>query len=74
MVGMMHDDLANSAKVDPLQKIMTKATEPQEAVAPARGASPISPLGWSIKFRLLVAALASALLWLAVAWALGWLS
>ena len=33
----------------------------------------ISPLGWSIKGRLLAAAAAAALLWLAVAWALGWL-
>jgi hypothetical protein len=33
----------------------------------------LSPLGWSIKIRLLWAAVASALLWLAVAWAIGWL-
>jgi len=33
----------------------------------------LSPLGWSIKIRLLWAAIASALLWLAVAWAIGWL-
>jgi hypothetical protein len=32
-----------------------------------------SPLGWSIKGRLLCAAAASALLWLSVVWALGWL-
>jgi len=32
----------------------------------------LSPLGWSIKIRLLWAAIASALLWLAVAWAIGW--
>lgn len=32
----------------------------------------ISPLGWSIKGRLLCAAAASAFLWLAVAWAIGW--
>lgn len=32
-----------------------------------------SPLGWSIKSRLLCAAAASALLWLSVVWALGWL-
>lgn len=34
----------------------------------------LSPLGWSIKGRLLCAAAAAALLWLAVAWAVGWLS
>ncbi|MHB9073030.1 MAG: hypothetical protein ACYC6G_05855 [Desulfobaccales bacterium] len=33
----------------------------------------ISPLGWSITGRLLWAASASALLWLSVAWAIGWL-
>jgi hypothetical protein len=33
----------------------------------------ISPLGWSSKGRLIVAAAAAAFLWLAVAWALGWL-
>ena len=32
-----------------------------------------SPLGWSIQGRLLGAAAAAALLWLAVVWALGWL-
>lgn len=33
----------------------------------------ISPLGWSIQGRLLCAAAAAAFLWLAVAWAIGWL-
>ena len=37
------------------------------------GRSCASPLGWSIKGRLLGAAAASVLLWLAVVWALGWL-
>ena len=32
----------------------------------------ISPLGWGVKDRLLCAAAAAALLWLAVAWAIGW--
>lgn len=36
---------------------------PKEAV--------LSPLGWSIVGRLICAAAASALLWLAVAWAIG---
>jgi hypothetical protein len=34
----------------------------------------VSPLGWSITGRLLWAGAASALLWLAVAWAIGWRS
>jgi hypothetical protein len=34
----------------------------------------LSPLGWSASGRLLCAAVTSALLWLSVAWALGWLS
>jgi hypothetical protein len=32
----------------------------------------LSPLGWSVGVRLVWAAGAAALLWLAVAWALGW--
>lgn len=38
---------------------------PKEAV--------LSPLGWSIAGRLICAGAASAFLWLAVAWAIGWL-
>ncbi len=34
----------------------------------------ISPLGWSVKGRLLCAAAAATFLWVAVAWANGWLS
>ena len=34
----------------------------------------LSPLGWSVGIRLLFAGAASALVWLAVAWALGRLS
>ncbi len=33
-----------------------------------------SPLDWGIPVRLLCAAVATVLLWLAVAWAIGWLS
>ncbi len=33
----------------------------------------VSPLGWSITGRLLVVAAAALFLWLAVAWAIGWL-
>ena len=32
----------------------------------------LSPLGWSVGVRLIWATGAAALLWLAVAWALGW--
>lgn len=45
---------------------MTVCPEPKKVL--------ISPLGWSITGRLLCAAVASALLWLAVAWAIGWLA
>jgi hypothetical protein len=41
---------------------------------PEPGQFVLSPLGWSAAGRLLCAAAASALLWLAVAWALNWLS
>ncbi|MFZ5448643.1 MAG: hypothetical protein ACOZFS_08425 [Thermodesulfobacteriota bacterium] len=44
-------------------KTVTECPEPKKVM--------ISPLGWSIKGRLLWAAAASALLWLAVAWAIG---
>jgi hypothetical protein len=47
-------------------KIMTACPEPKKVF--------ISPLGWSIKGRLILAAAASALLWLAVAWAVGWMT
>ncbi len=43
-------------------------------VAVDREKTPISPLGWGIGARLLCALAVSALLWLAVAWAIGWLS
>jgi hypothetical protein len=48
-----------------LQRTLPECPEPGKVLA--------SPLGWSIKGRLLGAAAASALLWLAVVWALGWL-
>jgi hypothetical protein len=56
-----------------LQKVMESPTVEKSA---ARGGEklPLSPLGWNIGGRLLCAAAASALLWLAVAWAMGWLS
>lgn len=48
-----------------MTKALTTCTAPKQVL--------ISPLGWSITGRLLWAASASALLWLAVAWAIGWL-
>jgi hypothetical protein len=56
-----HRDLAG-----PLPNILPACPNPEKIV--------VSPLGWSIKGRLLCAAGASALLWLSVAWAIGWLS
>jgi hypothetical protein len=51
------------------------ASEPEILPAcPEPGKFLLSPLGWSVTARLLCAAAAAALLWLAVAWALGWLS
>jgi hypothetical protein len=55
-----------------LQEIGTKGSKPEIGVRlPVKDGSG-SPLGWSIKGRLICAALAAALLWLAVAWAIGW--
>jgi hypothetical protein len=45
--------------------------ETAEISAVTDAAGPLSPLGWSIKRRLIGAAVASTLLWLAVAWAMG---
>jgi hypothetical protein len=50
-------------KDEHLQKLMTESPEPKKVA--------VSPLGWSIKGRLLWAAAAAALLWLSVAWAIG---
>jgi hypothetical protein len=49
----------------------TLAGSPAEELTARFQGDPISPLGWSIATRLLFAAAAAALLWLAVAWALG---
>lgn len=48
---------------DHVQTIMTECPEPKKVA--------VSPLGWSITGRLVWAAVASALLWLSVAWAIG---
>jgi hypothetical protein len=61
-------------KGEDLQEIVTNATGAEKSLELPGAAGPVSPLGWSIRGRLLCAAGASVLLWLAVAWALGWLS
>ena len=55
-------------KDDPSQEIMPPCPEPGKIFRLS-----ISPLGWSIKARLVCAVVASAILWLSVAWAIGWL-
>jgi hypothetical protein len=52
-------------KSEPLEKILPECPKLGQVLA--------SPLGWSIKGRLICAAAAIALLWLSVAWAIGWL-
>ena len=61
---MMNANLGRGDKGLPLEQALPKCPKPGKS---------LSPLGWSIKIRLLWAAIASALLWLAVAWAIGWL-
>ena len=61
----MTDDHGHLAKPDYLQKALPECLKPGEIR--------LSPLGWSIKGRLLCVAAASVLLWLSVAWAIGWL-
>ena len=61
----MHDNHDHLDKHAHLQRTLPECPEPGKVSA--------SPLGWSIKGRLLGAAAAAALLWLAVVWALGWL-
>jgi hypothetical protein len=61
----MKDNHGHLDKDAHLQPTLLECPEPGKVLA--------SPLGWSIKGRLLGAAAASGLLWLAVVWALGWL-
>jgi hypothetical protein len=61
----MNDNLGHHHQAEPLPQGLPVCAEPGKAV--------LSPLGWSIKGRLICAAAAAALLWLAVAWAIGWL-
>lgn len=70
----MNDDHGHLDKGGHLQKNMTACPALDKVLEPASAAVPLSPLGWSIRGRLICAAIASALLWLSVAWAMGWLS
>lgn len=54
------------------EKVITGSSPAEGAAGLTLGPAPVSPLGWSIAGRLLCAAVAAALLWLAVVWALGW--
>jgi hypothetical protein len=57
----------------PLQKTLLNHSRVEESGTHPAPHEPISPLGWSIFARLLAAAVAAGLLWLAVAWSLAWL-
>jgi hypothetical protein len=59
----MNDHHGHSHQADQGQKILPECPKPKIVGT--------SPLGWSIKGRLLWAAAATALLWLSVAWAMG---
>ena len=61
----MNDNHGHLDKDAHLQRTLPECPKPGKVLA--------SPLGWSIQGRLLGAAAAAALLWLAVVWALGWL-
>jgi hypothetical protein len=58
-----HDHFVNE---DHLQEIMKECPAPKKVG--------VSPLGWSITGRLIFAVAGSVALWMAVAWALGWLT
>ncbi len=60
---MMNDHPGHSHHNEQVEKFLPICPKPK-AMGP-------SPLGWSIKGRLLWAAAATALLWLSVAWAMG---
>jgi hypothetical protein len=57
----------------PDEKAVSGSSRAAESVELAAVPAPVSPLGWSIWGRLLCAGAAIALLWLTVAWAVGWL-
>lgn len=60
-------------KGESLESVITKSSTAEEQVELTVAAAPLSPLGWTIGARLLSAVAAAAFLWLAVAWAIGWL-
>ena len=62
----MNDPHGHFDKHDHVPTIMPACPKPKKVF--------VSPLGWSIKGRLIFAAAGSVLLWLAVAWAIGWLA
>jgi hypothetical protein len=62
----MNDNHGRLDKDVHLQRTLPECPKPGKILA--------SPLGWSIQGRLLGAAAAAVLLWLAVVWALGWLA
>ncbi len=62
----MNDHPGHLDNHDHVQKTMTACPAPKKVGG--------SPLGWSITGRLIFAAAGSAFLWLAVAWAVGWLA
>jgi hypothetical protein len=62
----MNDHHGHFDNDDHVQKIMPECPAPKKVG--------VSPLGWSIKGRLVFAAAGSASLWLSVAWAIGWLT
>ncbi len=61
----MNNNHAHLNQAKPLPQALPVCREPGKAV--------LSPLGWSIKGRLICVAAAAVLLWLSVAWAIGWL-
>lgn len=61
----MNDNNAHVNQAEPLAQTLPECLKP--------GKIRFSPLGWSIKERLLGVAAAAVLLWLSVVWAIGWL-
>jgi hypothetical protein len=70
----MNNNLDKANKGGSLEEVIIKSSIAEDLHEHRIGPAPISPLGWSIRGRLLAAAAASALLWFAVAWAIGWLA
>ena len=68
----MHNHAHHNEEGDPLPEVVTTAATPEELLVRGGAAGPLSPLGWNIWARLGCTAAALGLLWLAVAWAIGW--